>query len=198
MARHMLNPKLKGIFIFLCAMHISLAVVTILYCVTGTPRHVLYFEHDVNEWIGIRNTDYVRGYVSVWAIALPLATALSVAFLLSNLKRTLVGASLLVPVLVWYWNPCDGGNWFGPWDRMEALATLCCVATLAFCRPNRLLWSAIPLSMLHFVYWWFSGTTDPSSPGYGGPAGAILGSTSVFVGVVVLGRAETTRAKSEA
>lgn len=154
----------------------------------------------LNHHLGIRQTDYIRGYFTVWIPSLILATCLlGLLRLLSGLGLTkwimqsLAGILLLLcPTAVW---TCgyERNGWSLQWPYKmiwgEAVVVLICVCI--FLKGSSQVSRKIGLSALlgHCIFWyWFEdgGFHLPPNfewgiPGYSGPIGMVVGICTLLV-----------------
>lgn len=160
----------------------------------------IHLEVYLNTLLGIRQTDYIRGYFTVWipslVLALCLLTLLRFLNRLSLTTRTMQSVAgiliLLSPTAVWTCGYAQQSRWSLQWPYKPiwgeaALAVIC------FCIFLKGPWEAslkVGLSGLfgHYLFWyWFTsdGFRSPTllhwGPLYGGPFGMVLGFFALLV-----------------
>jgi hypothetical protein len=159
----------------------------------------IHLEVSLNHLLGIRQTDYIRGYFTVWIPSLVLAMCLL------TLLRFLIGLSLarwimqsvagililLSPTAVWTCGYEQNGwslQW--PYKLIWGEAALAMICFCIFLKGPREASRKIGLSGLfgHYLFWyWFTGGGFRSpnllhwGPLYGGPFGMVLGISALLV-----------------
>lgn len=166
----------------------------------SASRPFIHLEVDLNHLLAIRQTDYIRGYFTVWIPALVLAVCLlTLLRLLSGLRLTrwtmqsLAGILILLsPTVVWTCGYELQSRWSLQWPYKliwgeAALALICFCIFLKGPREASL---KIGLAGLfsHCLFWyWFeeNGFYSPFSlhwgPLYSGPFGMVLGFSALLV-----------------
>ena len=179
----------------LFSLNTAFAAMSLTLCVSRSASlPFIHLEVYLNHLLGIRQTDYIRGYFTVWIPSLLLAICLlSLLRLLSRLSLTkwimqfVAGILILLcPTAVW---SCgyERNGWSLQWPYKiiwgEAALALICVCI--FLKRSSEMSRKIGLSALlgHCIFWyWFmsDGFHLPNSlnwgmPGYGGPFGMVVG-----------------------
>lgn len=185
----------------LFSLNAGFAAISIIFCASSpASRPFVHLEVYLNELLGIPQTDYIRGYFTLWIPSLLFAASL-LALLRFVIARhftrsffcTLVGmAILLCPAAIW---TCvyERNGWSLQWPYKiiwgEAAFALVCV--LIFLKGTWELSRKIGFSALigHCVFWyWFmsDGFRLPTSlnwgiPGYDGPFGMLVNICALWV-----------------
>jgi chromate transport protein ChrA len=160
----------------------------------------IHLEVSLNRLLGIRQTDYIRGYFTIWIPSLLLALGLLMLLRFLNglhitesLVRSLAGITILLcPTAVWTCGYLRNG-WSLQWPYKtiwgEAAIALICVCI--FLKGPWEMSRKIGVSALlgHCIFWyWF--TSDGfhwpirfewGLPGYGGPFGMVVGICTLLV-----------------
>jgi len=160
----------------------------------------IHLEVYLNHLLGIRQTDYIRGYFTVWIPSLVLAICLlTLLRFLSGLSFTkwimqsVAGILILLcPTAVW---TCgyERNGWSLQWPYKliwgeAALAVICfCIFLKGSREASRKIGSSALLGHCLFWYWFMcNGFSSPAvldweMPGYVGPFGMVLGVSALLV-----------------
>jgi chromate transport protein ChrA len=159
----------------------------------------IHLEVYLNQLLGIRQTDYIRGYFTFWIPSLVLAICLfTLLRFLSGLSLTtwimqsVAGILILLsPAAVWTCGYEQNG-WSLQWPYKliwgeAALAVICLCIFLKGPRETSLKSGLLGL-FAHYLFWyWFTGDGFRSptlfhwGPLYGGPFGMVLGICALLV-----------------
>jgi hypothetical protein len=187
----------------LFSLNIAFAGMSLIFCVSQSASlPFIHFEVYLNHLLGIRQTDYIRGYFTVWIPSLVLAICfLSLLRFLSGLSlanwimRSVAGMLILLcPTAIW---TCgyerNGWSLQWPYKLIWGEAALAVICFCTFLKGPREAWRKIGLLALlgHCLFWyWFMcyGFCSPAvlnwgMPGYGGPFGMVLGISALLVWV---------------
>ena len=160
----------------------------------------IHLEVYLNHLLGIRQTDYIRGYFTVWIPSLVLALCLLTPLrflnrlsLTTRIMNRVAGILILLsPTVVWTCGYAQQSHWSLQWPYKTiwgeaALALICFSIFLKAPRETSL---KIGLSGLfaHYLFWyWFPGDGFRSpallywGPLYGGPFGMVLAISALLV-----------------
>lgn len=161
----------------------------------------IHLEVYLNHLLGIRQTDYIRGYFTVWIPSLVLALCLfTLLRFLSRLslskwimQRVAGIVILLCPTAVWTCGYAQQSRWSLQWPYKiiwgeAALALICFCLFLKGSREASLKIGLSGLSGHCLSWYWFmcNGFRSPAvleweMPGYGGPFGMVLGISALLV-----------------
>jgi hypothetical protein len=160
----------------------------------------LHLEVYLNHLLDIRQTDYIRGYLTVWIPSLVFAMCLlTLLRFLSGLSLTtwimqrVAGVLILLsPTAVWTFGYAQQSRWSlqWPYKMIWSEAALALICFRIFLKAPRETSLKIGLSALfgHYVFWyWFTGDgfRSPSSlywgPLYGHLFGMVLGFFALLV-----------------
>jgi len=170
---------------FFC-LHLAFLGTSVVFLANETVvRAFSRFEHSVNQLVGLSQTDFIRGYVAIWAASiLAVGPIWLVVGLCAHIKSThallrIVGAilTILAPPLFWvffYSRTFWPVGWPYEWAPVEMIIAIAC-ALLVVSRKARLpTWAALILAAAHYAYWYFVPGSNPMRPNYMGPAGPLL------------------------
>ena len=182
----------------LFSINIAFAGMTLVFC--AIPSASVPFAHlevNINHVLGIRQTDFIRGYFEIWIPSLLLALGIwSVlrAFLRTSftteLLKTVGGATIAIcPSAIW---TCayERNGWSLAWPYKtvwgEALLALICVWLFVNLPWAAARWVGTVAIFAHCFFWyWFTGGGsygfEWGIPGYGGPCGLVVGTSAMTV-----------------
>ena len=146
----------------------------------------------INAFLHIRQTDFIRGYFATWVpsalaavlIWVLLRTFARTRFIKEFLRSSAGAVTIFAPPAFWvffyeqsFW-PVGWPSRGAPFELAIALA-----CTLLFLSGK---WKAPPwvsflLLTVHYVFWYFAGSSNPSYPNYAGPFGPTLGFCAAVV-----------------
>lgn len=175
----------------LLSIDIAFVITSIAFRSWTLFRPFAHFEVMVNQTLGLRQLDFIRGYIAIATASLLLSglfwTGLWASSDSNLTKRFLLSLSgfvvLFAPAIFWI---CvyEQDGWPVGWPYRGApfeiiAAFVCCVVFLSdrFDVPN---WPIVLLIVGHYAYWYWAPSTNPAMPSYAGPVAPILGSCSAF------------------
>ena len=187
-----IRGKVRHFWEALFSLHLAFLGTSVTFIVSV---HVLApftrLECRINNFLHIRQTDFIRGYFSVW-IASVLAAFL-VWVLLRTLGRTrfaeeflrsVAGITTLFAPLAFWVFVYERSFWPVGWPYRGAPfeiagALICALLFLSgkWRAPSR---AGVLLLAVHYIYWYFAGSSDPAGPDYSGPFGPVLGFCSAL------------------
>lgn len=184
----------------LFSLNTAFAAMSLTFCASQSASlPFLHLEVYLNYHLGIRQTDYIRGYLTVWIPSLVLAICLLILLrFLSGLSLTkwimqsMAGILIvLCPTAVW---TCgyerNGWSLQWPYKMIWGEAALVLICICIFLKGSSELSRKIGLSALlgHCIFWyWFMGdglhlpNFNWEIPGYGGPFGMVVGICTLVV-----------------
>jgi hypothetical protein len=195
------RSKLQVLAEALFSLNTAFAVTSLIFSVSQSASlPFVHLEVYLNHLLGIGQTDYIRGYFTVWIPSLALAICLlSLLRFLSGLNFTnwimwpAAGMLILLcPTAVW---TCgyerNGWSLQWPYKLIWGEATLAVICFCIFLKGPREASRKIGLSTLlgHCLFWyWFmcDGFRSPAVlnwgvPGYVGPFGMVMGICTLVV-----------------
>ncbi len=148
----------------------------------GVYRPFAHLEIEVNHFLHIRQTDFIRGHFAFWIPALALALCLDVllrSYSSAQISQTLLktfGGVVAFLVFPAAWIYAEGG---GSWLLIgEVTVIFLLFLWILLGRSSMLVRIGFAAVIGHFVFWfWFlSSSRGPNwdKPGYFGPAGPIM------------------------
>ncbi|PYX05743.1 MAG: hypothetical protein DMG88_20600 [Acidobacteria bacterium] len=171
---------------------------SLVFC--AIPSASLPFAHlevALNQILHLRQTDLIRGHFEIWIPSLMLAlctwSLFRLARGLSLTKEVLRSAAgvviVLCPSAIW---TCgyERNGWSLQWPYKmvlsEPVLALICVWLFLTASRAAARWIGISAFLVHSLFWyWFTSdgfhSLEWGIPGYGGPAGLILGFCSALV-----------------
>jgi hypothetical protein len=180
------------------SINIGYAGISMVFC--AIPSASIPFAHlevYLNQLLHIRQTDLIRGYFEVWIPSLLSALCIFSLFRLARrlsltkeILRSAAGvAILLCPAVIW---TCayERNGWSLQWPYKMVLGepTLALTCLWAFLKAPwaAARWVGISAFLAHSLFWyWFTSggfhALEWGIPGYGGPAGLILGFCAALV-----------------
>jgi hypothetical protein len=140
----------------------------------------------INVFLHIRQTDYIRGYFSIWIPSVVVALliwaslrALDRNEFVEEFLRSLAGImTISAPLAFWvfyYAQTFWPVGWPYRGAPFEITAALVCALLYVSGRWEIPSWAGFSLVAAHFAFWLFAGSSNPSAADYSGPAGPILG-----------------------
>ncbi len=156
-------------------------------------------ESSLNVLLGIRQTDYVRGYFTILIPSMILGSLLwAVLRLLQHTRmsheilRSVAGLVALFAIPVFWIYAFQRYGWPFGWPYrgapFELLAVFICASLLLSRRWQFPMWSALLLLSGHYIFlWWLIGW-NPAMPNYSGPIAPILSFCSAVVWAVYIRR----------
>lgn len=180
----------------LFSLNTGFATTSLVFCISrAASLPFVHLEVRLNRFLGITQTDYIRGYFTVWIPSLVLAVCLlSLLRFLNRLGRTkrimrssAVGVFILLsPTAIW---TCgyerNGWSLQWPYKSIWGEAALVVICFFVFLKGPWEESRKIGLSILlaHCVFWYWFISNGFHSPdllnwgmaGYGGPFGMVLG-----------------------
>jgi hypothetical protein len=149
-------------------------------------RPFAQIERKINQLLGIRQTDFTRGYIAVAVPSLLLAIVLWAVLriavdnkLMKGFLRSVSGFMVLfAPAIFWiYVYEQDGWPVGWPYKGAPFEIVLIFLAALLFLSQKIVIPSFVSMVVLiaHFSYWYWVPSTNPSMPNYAGPAASIIG-----------------------
>jgi hypothetical protein len=159
----------------------------------------VHLEVYLNHLLGITQTDYIRGYFTVWIPSLLLAVCiltllrcLTARHLTESFVQSIAGiAILLSPTAVWtYGYELNGWSLQWPYRMIWGEAALALIGVCILLKGHWELSRRIGVSALlgHCVFWYWCMSDGflPKSlnwgvPGYGGPFGMVVGVCTLLV-----------------
>jgi len=159
----------------------------------------IHLEISINHFLGIRQTDLIRGYftylISSGALALCMSIVLH-AFSDQRLTKWILrsgsGAMVLFSPPVFWFCYYQVVGWPFRWPYRWAPVEL---STAAFCLTLYLLgkwtvpgWVSVLLLAAHYNYWYWTQSSNPEHSGYTGPIAPILCFCSALAWIVYVAR----------
>ncbi len=195
------RSRVRVLLEVLFSFNTAFAGMSLLFCASSSASlPFIRLEVYLNHLLGIRQTDYIRGYFTAWIPSLILAIGLLILVrslsrlsLTNCVLRSVAGiAILLSPTAVW---TCgyerNGWSIQWPYKMIWGEAVLAVICVLIFLKGPWETSRRVGVSALlgHCVYWyWFvtDGLHLPNSlnwgmPGYGGPFGMVVGILTLLV-----------------
>ena len=204
------GPIVRGLAEILFSINTGFAATSVLFCASlSACLPFLHLEVYLNHLLGIRQTDFIRGYFTIWIPSLILGACLwTLVRFLSRLPfapvlQFLSGVTILLcPTAIW---PCrlEPNGWSLQWSYKTVWgeASLVIICFLLFLKgpwaTSR--WIGVLAFLGHCIFWyWFEGdgfrsinSLNWGIPGYHGPAGMVLGFCSLLIwGLYIYGLRE--------
>jgi hypothetical protein len=168
-----------------------LGVSLLFIAVPGTGDPFSRLEVRINLFLHVRQTDFIRGYL---ACAIPSAIlALCIVMMLQlssgtrltkELLRSVSGVMLLLgPPVFWFCYYQVVGWPFGwpyRWAPFELTVVVVCVALYLRDKWTFPAWVGVSLLLAHYVFWYWTPSTNPGLANYAGPIAPILGFCSAL------------------
>jgi hypothetical protein len=190
------TPSERLLLEILFSINMAFAVMTLVFCTS--PSASVPFAHlevYVNHLLGIRQTDFIRGYFEIWIpsglLALGIWSVLRVfsgKSLTSEALKSVAGVAIVIcPSAIWACAYLRNG-WSVDWPYKtilgEPLLALICVwlfITLPWAAARWV--SSIGIFAHCLIWYWFLGNGsypfEWGIPGYGGPWGFIVGAFTI-------------------
>lgn len=185
----------------LFSLNTTFAAVSLIFSASlSASLPFIHFEVYLNHLLGIRQTDYIRGYFTVWIPAFVLGICLLMLLrFLSRLSLTgwimqrVAGILILLsPTAVWTFGYAQQSRWSlqWPYKMIWGEAALALICFCMFLKGPREASLKIGLSGLlgHYLFWyWFAGKGFHSpcalywGPLYGHLFGMVLGFSALLV-----------------
>lgn len=158
----------------------------------------IHIEVRLNEVLGIRQTDLIRGYFEFAIPTLALALVIFSVFLLSRSQKTtqtllksVAPFILLVAPLVYWVIYYEMVGWPFRWPYrfapVELAVALCLLVLFLRGRPwSTPSWAIFLLFAIHFTFWYWTPSTNPARADYSGPIAPILGFSSALAWLAYL------------
>ncbi len=198
MKGHTERPRERGLVEVLFSVNTGFAAMSILFCASSSASlPFVHLEVYLNHLLGIRQTDYIRGYFTIWVPSLVLAVCIwSLLRVLIRLRlaqrflRSVAGMMILLgPTAIW---TCvyERNGWSLQWPYKAvwgeaALATICFFLFLKgpWAKSSRI---GVLAFLGHCIFWyWFTSdgfhSLDWGMPGYGGAIGMMLGFCALLI-----------------
>lgn len=178
----------------LFSLHLAFALISMAFLTSDVfAGPCLRMEIRLNHLLGIRQTDFVRGYFALWIPSILLAIliwCLLRTFARSNLTREFLRSvagiiTVFMPLaftVVYFKKMSWSLAWLDKVDWFEIPAALICVLLFLSGRWPLPALAGYLLLAMHFAYWYFVGQSGASSSfaDYGGPYGDALGFCSAL------------------
>jgi len=208
MLGHTERPIVRVLVEVLFSINAGFAAMSVLFSASlSAALPFIHLEVYLNHLLGIRQTDYIRGYFTIWIPSLILAACIwSLLRFLARLRfaqwtlRYLAGiAILLCPTALW---TCaylrNGWSLLWPYKAVWGEAAFAMMCLFLFLKgpwaTSRRIGVSAFLAHCIFWYWFTSGgfhSLNWGVPGYGGPVGMVLGMCSLLIwGLYVYGTRE--------
>ncbi len=205
---HTERPKVRGFVEVLFSINTGFASMSILFCASSSASlPFIHLEVYLNHLLGIRQTDYIRGYFTIWIPSLVLAACIwSLLRVLIRLRltqsflRSVAGMMILLgPTAIW---TCgyerNGWSLQWPYKTVWGEAALATIFFFLFLKgplaTSRRIGALGFLGHCIFWYWFTSDGFQPLNwgmPGYGGPVGMVFGFCALLIwGLYVYGSRE--------
>lgn len=175
----------------LFSLNTALAGVSLIFSANlSASLAFIHLEVYLNHLLGIRQTDYIRGYFTLWIPSLALAICLLgllrvlTASGITNWMQSVGGIlTLLCPTAVWTYGYEQASRWSLQWPYKliwgEAVLALTCIWIFLVgpWEMARKIGTSAVLGHCIFWYWFINGFHLPSweMPGYGGEFGMVVG-----------------------
>ena len=197
-----LEPTLHFLHVALISMYTAFLAVSIIFLVA--PNLSIPFvrlEININHFLGIRQTDLIRGYFEYLISSMILASCIGIVLHISSgtrlgkeILRSFAGGLLvLAPAIFWFFYYQVVGRAFG-WPYRGApleLSAAMVILALVLIRTWRIRWWLSSLLFAaHYNFWYWRPTSDPGLASYAGPWGPILGFCSALVWGIYIARLE--------
>jgi len=180
------------------SIHIGYAGISMVFCaIPSASIPFVHLEVYLNHLLHIRQTDYIRGYFEFWVPSLIFAIGIWTLLRLTRqlrftreILRSAAGvAILLCPAAIW---TCayEQNGWSLQWPYKLVLgeSALVLICLWVFLKEPWVAarWVGVSALFAHSLFWYlFPGSRFHALaweiPGYGGPAGLILGFCSALV-----------------
>jgi hypothetical protein len=193
------SPRLRFALEILFSINIAFAGITLLF--GSNPTISLLFAHlevYINHLLGIRQTDFIRGYFECWIPSLLLALGIWIVLHVFQrtkitselLKSVAAGAAIAIcPSAIWIY-AYERNGWSLDWPYKnilgELLLALICIWLFVNLRWAAARWIGAVSIVGHCLFWyWFTGGRfygfEWGIPGYTGPYGFIVGTSAMAV-----------------
>jgi hypothetical protein len=162
----------------------------------------IHLEVSINHFVGVRQTDVIRGYltylIASTMLALCIGTSLHISSSTQTTKWVLCSGSglilLLSPAIFWFCYYQVGGWPFGwpyRWSPVELAAAVSCMTLYLLGKWSVPGWINTLLLAAHYNFWYWTQASNPEKANYAGPIAPIVGFCSVLAwGVYVTRRAK--------
>ena len=172
-----------------------LAVSLVFIFAHGLSIPFIHLEYKINGRLGIRNTDFVRGYLTYLISSAMLALCIGIFLHLSSgtrltkwILRSGAGLILLLsPPIFWLCYYQVGGWPFGwpyHWAPVELAVALFCMTRYLLGEWSAPWWINMLLLAAHYNFWYWTQASNPEKADYAGPIAPILGFCSAVAWVV--------------
>jgi hypothetical protein len=198
MKGHTERPIVRVLAEILFSINTGFAAMSILFCASfPTSLPFIHLEVYLNHLLGIRQTDFIRGYFTIWIPSVILAASIwSLLRFFGRLRsaqwalQSLAGITILLcPTAIW---TCgyERNGWSLQWPYKivwgeAALATICFFLFLKgpWATSRRIGVSAF---LGHCIFWyWFTSdgfhSLNWEMPSYDGPGGMVLGFCALLI-----------------
>jgi hypothetical protein len=197
------RPLVRVLAELLFSANTGLAAISLLFCASFSAElPFIHLEVYLNQALGIRQTDYIRGYFTIWIPSLITAVCIwSLLRLLSRLPFTksflcsIAGLIILLSPTAMVTCGYERNRWSLEWPYKTVwgeamLAIICFFLFLKW--PSWTSWRIWMLAFLGhciFWYWFMNGGFNPLNweiSGYAGPAAMVLGFCALLIWSVYL------------
>ena len=175
----------------LLATNIAFAIASVALRSWLLFRPFARFEVRINQLLGVRQTDFLRGYIAI-AIASLLSGIFFWAALRISAKSKLTRAFLrstsgfivlFAPAAFWIF-VYEQDGWPVGWPYrgapLEIFAVFGCAVVFLSVRVHIPNWMIVLFLAAHYAFWYWAPSTNPAMPNYAGPLAPILGFCSAF------------------
>jgi hypothetical protein len=152
----------------------------------------------INHFLHIRQTDFIRGYFSIWIPSVLIAFLIWVALRASIRTRVTQGflrsvaglITIFAPPAYWFqfwewtFRPEGWPNFGAPFELAIAVVITVLFLSRKWSPP---FWVGLLLVGAHYAYWYYTTEWVPFATNYASPAGAILGFCSAVAWVRYVG-----------
>lgn len=171
----------------LFSLHLGFAAMTMVFIANpALDPPFSRMETRINVFLHIRQTDYVRGYFSIWVPSVLVSLLIWVVLrtfartrFIQGFLRSLAGiVTIFTPMAFWVFLYEHTSRPVGcPWEEAAFEMAAALIFTLLFLLGKWQVpaWASLLLLAAHYVFWYFTPSSDPAQAGYGGPSGPILG-----------------------
>jgi hypothetical protein len=181
------STYIRWVYDALLTLNIAFALVSIAF--NAWPESATVFAHlevHINETLGIRQTDLIRGYFEIAIPSILLAilmwTILRVSIITRTNQQLLLAlggiATLVAPAAFWIYI-YELVGWPFRWPYRGAPFELAAILAFALLFlydkwpvPG---WCTFLVLLAHYLYWYWAPSTNPNMPNYSGPIAPILG-----------------------
>lgn len=183
--------RIQYVYEILLSADVAFAIASVALRSWTLFRPFAQVERKINELLGIRHTDFIRGYIAIaiasLLLAIPLWATLRISAdrrLTKEFLRSVSGFIVLfAPAAFWI---CvyeqDGWPVGWPYKGAPFEMILMFLGAILFLSQTIAIPSSVSILVLitHYLYWYWAPSTNPSVPNYAGPAAPVIGFCSAL------------------